>query len=164
MLIGILLIITWLVPVAAVVPEGLCRVRRRCCRSGPRGGTVSMARTVARSTGAGSMRMACAPERCPAIRPLQLKMNNGNDVPLTDRWRIAAYARTTRLGGPTTITAPRSRGLKVQQQQFEVPAIAATRPGCRTNPESFAQQYRVGFFPTDPLLHCSREECAVPVR
>ncbi|MGF6154738.1 hypothetical protein QFZ84_005758 [Pseudomonas fluorescens] len=30
------------------------------------------------------LRITNAPEHCPADRPLELKLNNGNDVPLTE--------------------------------------------------------------------------------
>ena len=58
------------------------------------------------------LRISYAPEQCPADRPLQLKMNNGNDVPLTElRWRIAAYAPGDTVNlADNQYTAPRYRG------------------------------------------------------
>ena len=47
-----------------------------------------------------------------ADRPLLLKMNNGNDVPLTElRWRIAAYAPGDTVNlADNQYAAPRYRG------------------------------------------------------
>ena len=94
MFIGVLLVITWLIlllryPAKALPVSLAAAVGLGWWRRGWSGWTT------ARSSNwrALSCASAYAPQQCPADRPLQLKMNNGNDVPLTElRWRVAAYA------------------------------------------------------------------------
>ena len=64
------------------------------------------------------LRIAYAPEHCPADRPLQLKMNTGNHVPLTElRWRLAPSApgATVNLADNQS-HAPRHRCLRSRQR------------------------------------------------
>ncbi|GGU71704.1 hypothetical protein GCM10009504_31320 [Pseudomonas laurentiana] len=58
------------------------------------------------------MRLNYAPERCPADRPLQVKLTNTNPQPLVElRWRIAAYAPGDQVNlAENTYSAPRYRG------------------------------------------------------
>ena len=94
MFIGILLVITWLIlllrypakalPVSVAAAIGLGFVAMW---------VVWLDNREIKQLARLELRIAYAPEQCPADRPLQLKMNNGNNVPLTElRWRIAAYA------------------------------------------------------------------------
>lgn len=94
MFIGILLVITWLIlllrypakalPVSVAAAIGLGFVAMW---------VVWLDNRESKQLARLELRIAYAPEQCPADRPLQLKMSNGNDVPLTElRWRIAAYA------------------------------------------------------------------------
>ncbi|MDX9672928.1 MULTISPECIES: multidrug transporter [unclassified Pseudomonas] len=113
MFIGVLLVITWLilllrypakavpVSVAAAVGLGLVAVW-----------VVWLDNRELKQLARLEMRIVYAPEQCPADRPLQLKMKNGNDVPLTElRWRIAAYAPGDTVNlADNQYTAPRYRG------------------------------------------------------
>ncbi len=94
MFIGVLLVLTWLVlllrypakalPVSVAAAIGLGLVATW---------VVWMDNREVKQLARLELRITYAPEQCPADRPLQLTMNNGNDVPLTElRWRIAAYA------------------------------------------------------------------------
>ncbi|MDD2057428.1 multidrug transporter [Pseudomonas sp. GD03860] len=58
------------------------------------------------------LRVSYAPDTCPADRPLRVSMKNGNDVPLlTVRWRIAAYTPGDSVNlNENTYSAPRYRG------------------------------------------------------
>lgn len=94
MLIGVLLIITWLIlllrypakalPVSLAAVVGLALVA---------GWVLWQESRETRQLARLELRLVHAPQQCPADRPLLLTMNNGNDVPLTAlRWRVAAYA------------------------------------------------------------------------
>lgn len=58
------------------------------------------------------MRLAYAADKCPIGRPLQVLIDNGNDVPLQElRWKVAAYAPGDSVNlADDTYTAPRYRG------------------------------------------------------
>ena len=94
MLIGILLILTWLVlllryprkalPISAAAVLGLLLVAAFVAWQDSR-----EASRLARL----DLRLSYAPQACPADRALQVSMTNTNTVPLTElRWRVAAYA------------------------------------------------------------------------
>lgn len=62
------------------------------------------------------LRLSYAPDQCPADRPLRVQMKNGNDVPLLNvRWRVAAYAPGDSVNlSENTYSAPRYRGPELQ--------------------------------------------------
>ncbi len=113
MLIGVLLIITWLVlllryptkalPVSMAAFVGLAMVAASVAWLDYR-----EAQQLARL----ELRMVYAPDQCPADRPLHLTLRNGNDVPLTELgWRVAAYAPGDTVNlADNLYTAPRYRG------------------------------------------------------
>ena len=113
MLIGVLLIITWLVlllrypskalPVSLAAVAGLAVVAASVAWLDHR-----EAQQLARL----ELRMVYAPEQCPADRPLSLTLRNGNDVPLLELgWRVAAYAPGDTVNlADNFYTAPRYRG------------------------------------------------------
>ena len=94
MFIGVLLVITWLIlllrypakalPVSLAAAVGLGIVATW---------VIWMDHHELKQLQRLELRITYAPQQCPADRPLQLTLNNGNDVPLTElRWRVAAYA------------------------------------------------------------------------
>jgi hypothetical protein len=97
------------------------------------------------------LRIAYAPEQCPADRPLQLKMNNGNDVPLTElRWRIAAYAPGDTVNlADNQYTAPRYRGpgeLQAGANWEDCLPMPPLRPGYRPQTLEFRAERLQGSF------------------
>ena len=113
MLIGVLLIITWLIlllrypskalPVSLAAVIGLGLVAASVAWLDNR-----EARQLARL----ELRITYAPGECPADRPLSVTLRNGNDVPLIElSWRIAAYAPGDTVNlADNLYTAPRYRG------------------------------------------------------
>jgi len=113
MIIGALLILTWLVlllrypakalPISLAAMLGLGLVALWVVWQDNR-----EARQLARL----ELRLTYAPNDCPVDRPLRVQMNNGNDVPLLElRWRIAAYAPGDTVNlAENTYAAPRYRG------------------------------------------------------
>ena len=113
MLIGVLLIITWLVlllrypskalPVSLAAVAGLAIVAASVAWLDHR-----EAQQLARL----ELRMVYAPDQCPPDRPLSLTLRNGNDVPLLELgWRVAAYAPGDSVNlADNLYTAPRYRG------------------------------------------------------
>ena len=113
MLIGVLLIITWLVlllrypskalPVSLAAVAGLAIVAASVAWLDHR-----EAQQLARL----ELRMVYAPDQCPSDRPLSLTLRNSNDVPLLELgWRVAAYAPGDSVNlADNLYTAPRYRG------------------------------------------------------
>ena len=113
MLIGVLLIITWLVlllryptkalPVSMAALAGLAIVAASVAWLDYR-----EAQQLARL----ELRIIYAPDQCPADRPLHLILRNGNDVPLTALgWRLGAYVPGDTVNlADNLYTAPRYRG------------------------------------------------------
>ncbi|MGY2262975.1 multidrug transporter [Pseudomonas sp. SDO55104_S430] len=109
MLIGILLVITWVIlllrypakALAAAIGLGLVATW-----------VVWMDHRELKQLQRLELRISYAPQQCPADRPLKLTMKNGNDVPLTElRWRVAAYAPGDTVNlADNQYTAPRYRG------------------------------------------------------
>ncbi len=98
------------------------------------------------------LRISYAPQHCPADRPLQLTLNNGNDVPLTElRWRVAAYAPgdTVNLADnvstpPRAIEAPANcRPARRGTIVFPTPPL---RPGYRPETLEFRAEHLQGSF------------------
>lgn len=113
MLIGVLLIITWLVlllrypskalPVSLAAVAGLAIVAASVAWLDHR-----EAQQLARL----ELRMVYAPDQCPPDRPLSLTLRNSNDVPLLELgWRVTAYAPGDSVNlADNLYTAPRYRG------------------------------------------------------
>ena len=113
MLIGVLLIITWLVlllrypskalPVSLAAVAGLAIVAASVAWLDHR-----EAQQLARL----ELRMVYAPDQCPPDRPLSLTLRNSNAVPLLELgWRVAAYAPGDSVNlADNLYTAPRYRG------------------------------------------------------
>ncbi|WP_433885278.1 multidrug transporter [Pseudomonas vranovensis] len=113
MFIGALLILTWLVlllrypakalPISLAALFGLGLVALW---------VVWLDNREARQLAHLDLRLTYAPEQCPADRPLQVHINNGNPVPLVElRWRVAAYAPGDTVNlAENTYAAPRYRG------------------------------------------------------
>ncbi|HXR02392.1 MAG TPA: multidrug transporter [Pseudomonas sp.] len=113
MIIGAVLILTWLVlllrypgkalPVSLAAAVGLGLVA---------GVVVWQDKRDAQRLDRLQMRLDYAPQQCPAGRPLLVLIDNGNDVPLQElRWKVAAYAPGDTVNlADDTYTAPRYRG------------------------------------------------------
>ncbi|ROM66927.1 multidrug transporter [Pseudomonas brassicacearum] len=152
MLIGVLLIITWLIlllrypakalPVSLAAFVGLGLVAAWVLWQENRD-TRQLARL--------ELRITYAPEHCPADRPLSLTLNNGNDVPLTElHWRIAAYAPGDTINlADTPYTAPRYRGpgeLQAGASWQDCLPLPALRPGYRPQTLEFRAERLQGSF------------------
>ena len=113
MIIGALLILTWLVlllrypnkalPVSLAALFGLALVAMW---------VVWLDNREASQLARLELRLTYAPKECPADRPLRVQMKNGNDAPLLElRWRVAAYAQGDTVNlAENTYSAPRYRG------------------------------------------------------
>ena len=113
MFIGVLLVITWLVlllrypakalPISLAAVLGLAIVAASVAWLDSRE-AAQLARL--------ELRIVYDPAQCPADRPLQLTLQNHNDVPLLELgWRVAAYAPGDTVNlADNLYTAPRYRG------------------------------------------------------
>lgn len=152
MLIGVLLVITWLIlllrypakalPVSLAAFVGLGLVAAWVLWEDNRE-TRQLARL--------DLRVTHAPERCPADRPLLLNMTNGNDVPLIElRWRIAAYAPGDTINlADNQYTAPRYRGpgeLQPGADWQDCLPLPPLRPGYRPQTLEFRAERLQGSF------------------
>ncbi|WP_434602880.1 multidrug transporter [Pseudomonas sp. Z4-7] len=152
MLIGVLLVITWLIlllrypakalPVSLAAFVGLGLVAAWVLWEENRE-TRQLARL--------DLSITFAPEQCPADRPLQLKMRNGNDVPLTElRWQIAAYAPGDTINlADNQYSSPRYRGpgeLQPGADWQDCLPIPPLRPGYRPQTLEFRAERLQGSF------------------
>jgi hypothetical protein len=152
MFIGVLLVITWLIlllrypakalPVSLAAAFGLALV---ACW------VVWLDNREAQQLARLELRIAYAPQTCPADRPLQLKMNNGNDVPLIElRWRIAAYAPGDTVNlADNQYSAPRYRGpgeLQAGANWEDCLPLPPLRPGYRPQTLEFRAERLQGSF------------------
>ncbi|MBC3346304.1 MULTISPECIES: multidrug transporter [Pseudomonas] len=152
MLIGVLLVITWLIlllrypakalPVSLAAFVGLGLVAAWVIWEDSRE-TRQLARL--------DLRVSYAPDRCPADRPLLLNMTNGNDVPLIElRWRIAAYAPGDTINlADNQYTAPRYRGpgeLQPGADWQDCLPLPPLRPGYRPQTLEFRAERLQGSF------------------
>ncbi|NNJ13815.1 multidrug transporter [Pseudomonas putida CSV86] len=152
MFVGILLILTWLVlllrypakalPVSLAALLGLVMV----------GGWVAWLDTrEARQLARLELRLDYLPQECPAGRPLRVRMNNGNDVPLTElRWRVAAYAPGDSVNlAENTYAAPRYRGpgeLQAGADWSDCLPLPPLRSGYRPQTLEFRAEHLQGSF------------------
>lgn len=152
MLIGVVLIITWLIlllrypakalPVSLAAFVGLGLVAAWVLWQENRE-TRQLARL--------DLQIAYAPEHCPADRPLLLKIRNGNDAPLTElRWRIAAYAPGDSINlADNLYSSPRYRGpgdLQPGADWQDCLPIPPLRPGYRPHTLEFRAERLQGSF------------------
>ncbi|MBA1376521.1 multidrug transporter [Pseudomonas brassicacearum] len=152
MLIGVLLVITWLIlllrypakalPISLAAFVGLGLVAAWVLFEESRE-TRQLARL--------DMHIAHAPDQCPADRPLLLKIHNGNDVPLMElRWRIAAYAPGDTLNlADNLYSSPRYRGpgdLQPGADWQDCLPIPPLRPGYRPQTLEFRAERLQGSF------------------
>lgn len=152
MFIGILLIVSWLglllryptkaLPVSMAALIGLALVVTW---------VVWMDSREAQQLARLELRVAYAPQQCPADRPLQLKLTNGNPVPLLElRWRIAAYAPgdTANLAD-NLYSTPRYRGpgqLQGGSSWEDCLPLPPLRPGYRAQTLEFRAEHLQGSF------------------
>jgi hypothetical protein len=152
MLIGVLLVITWLIlllrypakalPISLAAFVGLGLVAAWVLFEESRE-TRQLARL--------DLHIAYAPEQCPADRPLLLKIHNGNDVPLMElRWRIAAYAPGDTLNlADNLYSSPRYHGpgdLQPGADWQDCLPIPPLRPGYRPQTLEFRAERLQGSF------------------
>ncbi|WP_242205135.1 MULTISPECIES: multidrug transporter [unclassified Pseudomonas] len=152
MFIGILLVITWLIlllrypakalPVSVAAAIGLGFVAMW---------VVWLDNREIKQLARLEMRISYAPQQCPADRPLQLKMKNANDVPLTElRWRIAAYAPGDTVNlADNQYTAPRYRGpgeLQAGGEWEDCLPLPPLHPGYRPQTLEFRAERLQGSF------------------
>lgn len=113
MIVGALLIITWLILLlrypAKALPVSMAALIGLAIVSAV---VVWLDHREAQQLARLELRLAYAPDLCPADRPLHLTLRNGNDVPLTElRWRVAAYAPGNTVDlADTPYAAPHYRG------------------------------------------------------
>ncbi|BBP63435.1 MULTISPECIES: multidrug transporter [Pseudomonas] len=152
MLIGVLLVITWLIlllrypakalPVSLAAFVGLGLVAAW---------VLWQENRENRQLDRLELRITYAPERCPADRPLSLNLNNGNDVPLTELyWRVAAYAPGDTLNlADNPYDAPRYRGpgeLQPGASWQDCLPLPPLRPGYRAQSLEFRAERLHGSF------------------
>jgi len=152
MLIGVLLVITWLIlllrypakalPVSLAAFVGLGLVA---------GWVLWQENRENRQLDRLELRVTYAPEHCPADRPLALNLNNGNDVPLIElRWRIAAYAPGDTINlADNPYDAPRYRGpgeLQPGASWQDCLPLPPLRPGYRAQSLEFRAERLHGSF------------------
>ena len=152
MLIGVLLVITWLIlllrypakalPVSLAAFIGLGLVAAWVLWQESRE-TRQLERL--------ELRISYAPEQCPADRPLSLNMKNNNDVPLIElRWRVAAYAPGDTINlADSPYDAPRYRGpgeLQAGADWQDCLPLPPLRPGYRPQTLAFRAERLHGSF------------------
>ncbi|PWB33687.1 multidrug transporter [Pseudomonas sp. SDI] len=152
MLIGILLILTWLIlllrypakalPISLAALLGLSLVGLW---------VVWLDNREAGQLARLELRLNYAPSDCPVDRPLQVKMNNGNDTPLTElRWRVAAYAPGDTVNlAENTYSAPRYRGpgeLQAGASWSDCLPLPPLRAGYRPQTLEFRAEHLQGSF------------------
>lgn len=152
MLIGALLMLTWLVlllrypakalPISLSAVLGLGLVTLWVVWQDNRE-TTQLARL--------DLRLTYAPDQCPADRALQVRMKNGNDVPLqTLRWRVAAYAPGDTVNlAENTYDAPRYRGpgeLQPDAAWSDCLPLPPLRAGYRAQTLDFRAEHLQGSF------------------
>lgn len=152
MLIGILLILTWLIlllrypakalPVSLAAAVGLGIVAAVVIWQDSR-----ETRRLERL----DIRLSYAPQTCPADRPLQIEITNTNPVPLHElRWRIAAYAPGDTVNlADNTYTSARYRGpgaLLADARWQDCVPVPALRNGYRPQTLEFHAEHLQGSF------------------
>lgn len=152
MLIGILLILTWLIlllrypakalPVSLVAAVALGIVATLVIWQDNRE-TRQLERL--------DLRLVYAPQSCPADRPLQVSLTNTNPVPLLDlRWRVAVYVPGDTVNlADNTYTSARYRGpneLQPDATWQECLPLPVLRSGYRAQTLEFRAEHLQGNF------------------
>jgi len=152
MLIGAVLILTWLIlllrypakalPVSLAAAVGLGLVAAWVIWEDSRD-TRRLERL--------EVRLNYAPEQCPVGKPLLVLINNGNKVPLTElRWRIAAYASGENVNlAEENYSSPRYRGpgeLLADSQWQDCLPMPPLRAGYRPQTLEFRAEHLQGSF------------------
>lgn len=152
MLIGAVLILTWLIlllrypakalPVSLAAAVGLGLVATWVIWEDSRD-TRRLERL--------EVRLNYAPEQCPVGKPLLVLINNGNKVPLTElRWRIAAYAPGENINlAEENYSSPRYRGpgeLLADSQWQDCLPLPPLRAGYRPQTLEFRAEHLQGSF------------------
>ncbi|KIQ37221.1 MULTISPECIES: hypothetical protein [Pseudomonas syringae group] len=152
MLIGILLILTWLIlllrypakalPVSLAAAAGLGIVAAIVIWQDSR---------ETRQLEQLDIRLAYAPQQCPADRPLQVSVTNRNTASLLElRWRIAAYAPGDTVNlADNTYTSARYRGpgeLQADGNWQDCVPVPALRNGYRPQTLEFRAEHLQGSF------------------
>ncbi|MBA1202515.1 multidrug transporter [Pseudomonas capeferrum] len=97
------------------------------------------------------LRLDYAPQQCPPDRALRVRMKNSNDVPLrTLRWRVAAYAPGDTVNlAENMYSTPRYRGpgeLQPQVEWSDCLPLPPLRPGYRPQTLEFRAEHVQGSF------------------
>ena len=152
MLIGAVLILSWLVLLLRYPAKALPISMAAVCGLGLVALWVVWQDTREASQLARlDLRVAYAPDLCPADRALQVRMKNGNDVPLTAlRWRIAAYTPGDTVNlAENTYNAPRYRGpgeLQPGAEWTDCLPLPPLRSGYRPQTLEFRAEHLQGTF------------------
>ncbi|UVE16872.1 multidrug transporter [Pseudomonas sp. LS44] len=152
MLIGALLILTWLIlliryPAKALPVSGAALIGLLLVGAWMYWLDTREARQLAHL----ELRLDYAPTRCPADRPLALTLKNGGGSPLQElRWRIAAYAPGDSVNLVETLyDAPRYRGpgeLLPGDTWHDCLPLPPFRPGYRPDTLEFRAERLQGSF------------------
>ncbi|PYG81996.1 MULTISPECIES: multidrug transporter [unclassified Pseudomonas] len=152
MLIGAFLILTWLVLLLRYPVKALPISMAAVCGLGLVALWVAWqdSREASQLTRL-DLRLAYAPEQCPADRTLRVTMKNGNDVPLTElRWRVGAYAPGDTVNlAENTYNAPRYRGpseLQPGAEWADCLPLPPLRSGYRPQTLEFRAEHLQGTF------------------
>ncbi|WP_297835980.1 multidrug transporter [Pseudomonas sp.] len=152
MLIGIVLVLSWLIlllryPTKAL-PVSLAAV---LCLGLVAAWVVWQDSTETRQLERLELRLSYSPEQCPTDRPLRIELHNGNKVPLLAlQWRVAAYrpGDTVNLADDV-YAAPRYRGpgeLQAGGDWQDCLPAPPLRPGYRPETVEFRAEHLQGDF------------------
>jgi hypothetical protein len=152
MLIGILLILTWLILLLRYPTKALSVSLAALLGLGAVAiWVVWQDSRETRQLEHLELRLNYLPQQCPPDRPLQIQLHNGNDVPLlTLHWRIAAYmpGDTVNLAD-SVYAAPRYRGpgeLQAGGDWQDCLPLPPLRPGYRVQTVEFRAEHLQGSF------------------
>lgn len=152
MLIGILLILTWLILLLRYPTKALLVSLAALLGLGAVAmWVVWQDSRETRQLEHLELRLNYLPQHCPPDRPLQIQLHNGNDVPLlTLHWRIAAYmpGDTVNLAD-NAYAAPRYRGpgeLQAGGDWQDCLPLPPLRPGYRAQTVEFRAEHLQGSF------------------
>lgn len=152
MIIGALLILTWLVLLLRYPGKALPISLAAVCGLGLVAlGVAWQDSREAAQLARLDIHLSYAPEQCPADRALLVRMKNGNKVPLTElRWRVAAYAPGDTVNlAENTYNAPRYRGpgeLQAGSEWHDCLPLPPLRSGYRAQTLEFRAEHLQGTF------------------
>jgi len=152
MLIGVLLILTWLVLLLRYPAKALPISMAALLGLGLVGlWVVWLDNREASQLARLELRLDYAPDACPADRPLRVQIKNANRVPLVElRWRVAAYAPGDTVNlAENTYAAPRYRGpgdLQPEASWHDCLPLPPLRSGYRPQTLEFRAEHLQGGF------------------